>query len=113
MQGRNCQFHKWQLRPFIFNMTRPGADLDLVQRVPEPCQHFQIDRLTGFLNKKGFFLVHGTVGSTVNSMALNIFKHCACTHYASTMQSIWPYRDSNPVDLPLRFEALPNRRLKC
>ena len=43
---------------------------------------------------QGFFIVHSTIDSTVNSMHLNSFGHCICT---STMTNIRPDRDSNLV----------------
>ena len=43
---------------------------------------------------QGFFIVHGTIGSTVHSMPLNSLEHCICT---TTMTNIRPDRDSNLV----------------
>ena len=43
---------------------------------------------------QGFFIVHSTIGSTVNSMPLNSLDHCVCT---TTMTNIRPDRNSNLV----------------
>ena len=43
---------------------------------------------------QGFFIVHGTIGSSVHSMTLNSLEHCICT---TTMTNIHPDRDSSLV----------------
>ena len=62
---------------------------------------------------QGFIIVHTSINSTAHSWPLNSLQHCVCT---TSMKSIWPDRDSNPVHLS--FEPQPDRmshrgRLLC
>ena len=46
-------FNCWAIA--VDNGPATGADLDRVDRVPEPGQHFQIDQIIGFKSKTGIF----------------------------------------------------------
>ena len=88
----------------------PGSDTHSQGRVSEYCltslsaQSWQYcDRgkpeagtmpYSYFERLQGFFIVHGTIGSTVHSMPLNSLEHYTCT---TTMTNIRPDRDSNLV----------------